>query len=774
MSYINQIPSIFKVTKGFKGFASIVLIAIAGIAAFVPILTYLYFAKDLQAQESIMNRKNTGVILLDKNGKPFFNFYNAQYKEPVALEKIPEVVRQAVIAAEDKNFYNHPGFSPTAIVGAVVADIKNKSMDYGGSTITQQLVKISLLSTKRNILRKYQEVILAQEIERRYTKDQILEMYLNSVYFGEGAFGINQAAETYFGKEVSSLNLAEASLLAAIIPAPSKYSLLNGDFQGAKERQIYVLDEMVENKFINDSQKLAALNTPIKIINNPENLSYQAPHFALMVKNQLEKKYGEEEIARSGFKVKTSIDLQLQKFAQQTVYEQVLKLKSNKVSNGAAVVLDSKSGEILAMVGSIDWDDNQFGKLNITTSLRQPGSAFKPIVYAAALEERIITPATILKDQPTEFPEDNNFNSWNFKNRQNLYKPKNYDNKFRGPVTVRRALANSLNVPSVEVLSKIGIPQAVNKANLLGIPNLENPQDYGLSLTLGAAEVPLVNLAQAFSVFANNGLKNDPTAIIEITNKSGDNIYSYKPQDEKVLDPGVAFLISSILSDNNARQEIFGNYLTIARPAAVKTGTTENYRDALTVGYTPSVTVAVWVGNNDNTPMDQVAGSLGAAPIWKLLMQEYLKDKPVEKFVPPDNVVESTTCTTIIKTTKNPEDKKDGEKMEEKKEVVTISQKEYFLKGTEPIKKCGQEEKIKEDINQGSKEKASESPNPTPQKTPDPSPTESPKPQINKPQGNQEEEMLRILIEEEKRIKEQEKERGKNQVLNEEGIPKGN
>src|SRR3989344_3473075 len=567
-----------------RGFISIILLALVGVAAFVPVLTYFYFARDLNTRDTIMNRKDTGVILLDRNNKPFFKFYEAHFKDYTPLSQIPKSLQQAVIAAEDREFYSHPGFSIKAIVGALVADTKSGDMTYGGSTITQQLVKTSLLNSRKNIFRKYQEVILSQEIERRYTKDEILEMYLNSVYFGEGAFGVEQAAEVYFNKKVSDINLAEASILAAVLPAPSRYLPISGDIEEAKIRQGYVLREMVQQSYITEEEKNKTLAEKLNLQTKEDAFPFAAPHFALQVKEQLIDKYDEERVARSGFRVKTTLDLDFQEYAEKVVADQVAKLNGNKVSNGAAVVMDPKTGEVIALVGSKDWGDENFGKVNIATSLRQPGSAFKPIVYAAGLNQGIITPATILKDEPTSFPEDNDYNSWSFKNGKNLYKPVNYDKKFRGPVTVRRALVNSLNVPAVETLSKVGIPGAIEMSKRLGISTLDEPSNYGLSLTLGAGEVKLIELANAYSVFANNGLKNDPTTILEIRDKNEKAVYKYETQDVQVIDPGVAFQISSILSDNKVRAEVFGSSLNISRPAAVKTGTTENYRDAWTFG----------------------------------------------------------------------------------------------------------------------------------------------------------------------------------------------
>lgn len=643
-----------------KYFPMIVLIAITVLTVFVfsAFFTYFYFAHDLKSTDSIMNNHNTGLILTDRNGKPFFTFYAAHSTKYVPLSKIPLTVQHAVISAEDQNFYHHPGFSISGIFRSMIADLQHRDAVQGGSTITQQLVKNAILTPRKDFLRKFQEIIVAQEIERKYSKDQILEMYLNSVYFGDGAFGINEAAYRFFGEKPQDLTLAQASMLAGLLPAPSHYSPLSGSNTLAKQRQKYVLDNMVHDKYITAHQEKQAYVAKLTYANNQNDLNTIAPHFALMVRDELIKKYGEEKIIRSGFKVRTSIDLSLQKFAEQDVADNVKKLAGDNVSNGAAVVMDPKNGEILAMVGSVDWNNPKFGKVNVATSPRQPGSSFKPIVYSLAMLDGDITPATVLSDTPTTFPGD--------------YKPLDYDKRFRGPVTVRRALSNSLNIPAVEVMEKVGVPSVLNWAQQLGITTLgDDASQYGLSLVLGAGEVKLIDLTGVYATFADNGIHNDPTSVLSIQNKEGQTIYTYQPKNEEVMGPQVPFLISSILSDNNARAEEFGNTLTISRTAAVKTGTTENYRDAWTMGYTPQVVVGVWVGNNDGESMDTVAGSLGAAPIWKDLMEHYLVDKPVLAFTPPNGVVEVSICGLGFAGS-----------------ASASAHSEYFLTGTQPAQSC--------------------------------------------------------------------------------------
>lgn len=658
-----------------KTFRRDLLVAFFGITFFlcmIPIFTYLYFAKDLSPRETLVSHNDSGLELFDMLNRPFFTFYQAKFKKEIPLSAIPKTTRQAIISIEDRNFYSHTGFSIRAIIRSFWEDIQGKSLSYGGSTITQQLIKNSLLNPKKNYLRKIQEIILAQEIERRYSKDEILAMYLNSVYFGEGAFGVEEAANVYFNKSAKDLDLAQSAILAGILPSPSRLSLFGDNLKEAKLRQKLVLEEMIRQKFISEEQKNKALAEDLQINAHESDINSLAPHFALMVRDELIKKYGEENIVRSGFKVKTTLNLDWQQYAEKSVRKQVENLKGDNVSNGAAVVIDPKTSEVRVLVGSKDWYDQSFGKFNIALSLRPPGSSFKPIVYIKAFEEDLIIPATILKDEPTSFP---NFDEAKFyasfpsraaaqaalaRDPNAFYKPVDYDRKYRGPVTVRRALANSLNIPSVAVMKKVGVEAALDSAKNLGITTLKDSSNYGLSLVLGAGEVSLLELTNVYATFASNGLRGEPALISEIKNKRGEVIYQHVPKQEQVVDKKDVFLISSILSDNKTRAEVFGTTLNISRPAAVKTGTTEDFKDAWTMGYTPSLAVGVWVGNNLNEPMSGIAGSLGAAPIWKELMEKFLEETPVESFEPPHGIVKLTACGFS----------------------------EYFVEGTEPSRTC--------------------------------------------------------------------------------------
>ena len=663
--------------------------------------TYIYFAQDISSKDRLLNHNNTGITLLDDQGNPFFTFDQPKTIRYTNIVDIPVSMQQAVVAAEDKGFYTNAGFSLRGIARAFVVDISGGQLAQGGSTITQELVKNALLNSNKNFLRKFQEFVLAVEIDRRYSKQDILELYLNSVYFGEGAFGVENAAQAYFGKDSKQLDLAQTSLLTGLLPAPSYYDPIANGPTAAIAKQHIVLKEMVANGSITQTQADAAMNEKLIFIapQKDETVNELAPHFALYVKKLIDDKYGDDTAVQQGFKVKTTLNSQWQTYAEQVVKNQVTYLLSDKATNGAVVVLDPKTGAIKVMVGSYDWNDPKFGKANMAISPRQPGSSFKPIIYGKAIEDHLITAATILQDVPTDFGGG--------------YKPLDYDKSFRGPVTVRRALDNSLNIPAVEVMQKLGVANGVNEATQFGITTMQGPSQYGLSLVLGTAEIPLLEMTSAYSAFANQGDRNDTFAISEITNKYGDTIFTNTPVVTHVIDKGVAFIISSILSDNATRAEEFGNALTISRTAAVKTGTTENFRDALTIGYTPSLVVGVWVGNNDNTPMDNIAGSLGAAPIWRLLMTQYLQHTPLESFQIPDDVVQKPACPYGLPTiTPSPTPLPPGSKPP----VQTLNKgiyNEYFLTGTEP-KECSA---------------PTPSPSPTHGPTNTPAPTSTPQPQ---------------------------------------------
>jgi len=655
---------IFKILKKFwRTFKKPLLILTIigfGILLMIPPITYLYFVRDLSTKESIINHKNAGVILTDRNDQPFFNLYEGRTKKAVPLSQIPKHFQEAIISVEDRKFYEHPGFSLQSIGRALVSDVKTEQLSQGGSTITQQLVKNTLLTQQKSFLRKYQELFLAMELERRFTKDDILEMYANTVYFGEGAYGVHDAAQAYFGTDITKLSIAQSALLAAILPAPSAYSPISGNRAKAFQRQRLVLQLMQTQGYITKDEQEKAVAADITFNESTDESNDSAPHFALMVKEDLIKRYGEQTVANSGFRVRTTIDLPFQEFAEKVVKQQVTNLRFNKVTNAATVAVDPKTGEILALVGSHDWYDETNGKINMALRARQPGSSFKPIVYTRAIQRDLITAATVLEDKAITYPDG--------------YKPLNYDKRFRDSVLVRRALATSLNIPAVHVMERVGVDDTLEFAKELGITTLTGDiADYGLSLVLGAGEVPLLQMVEAYSIFAAEGVRITPTTIMQITDKRNNVIYTSDPDKRTILSKEVAFIISSILSDNAARAEVFGTALNLSRPAAVKTGTTNDYKDALTIGYTPQLTVGVWVGNNDNTPMDSIAGSLGAAPIWRQMMEFFLRGRPIERFNVPSTVLRVTIC------------KENGLRAQG---ATSSAMTEYFLSGTLPTKSC--------------------------------------------------------------------------------------
>jgi len=622
--------------KWFKKLSKPKKIALIGgpIAAFLiitPLLTYAYYANAISDPSRLMNYNNTGVVLLDTKGEAFYSFGTADRGDRLPLDQISDYTEKALISAEDKNFYEHGGFSFISIIGALYANLlSGDATGYGGSTLTQQLAKNTLLSSNQTFLRKYQELTVAMAIEQTYSKDEILDMYLNSVYYGEGAFGIKAAAETYYGKAAADLTLAESSMLIGLLPAPSAYSPISGNPEYAKERQSTVLGRMVDNKAITKAESDAAKAEVLAYAAQTEGVNGTAPHFAEMVLDQLYADYGEERVARSGFRVKTTLDATLQKSANDAVDNQIGFIQRNGGSNAAVVAIDPTTGAVRALVGSADYDNTDFGKVNMANTARQPGSSIKPLYYTEAMQRNVITPATILKDQPTDF---------------GGYTPQNADRKFRGNVTVRSAISQSLNIPSVEVMQKLGVANSVDALQRLGISTIDDSTDYGLSLALGSAEAKLTDMTNAYAAFANSGNQHELTMITEIDDKFEKQIFKNTATTAKqVMGENASFLISDILNDESARAPIFGSSLnTNGYDVAVKTGTTDEARDAWTIGYAKQLAVGVWVGNNDNTPMNN-GGSSMAGPIWRSTIMAGLSGQPNQPFVAPSGVERITIC----------------------------------------------------------------------------------------------------------------------------------
>ena len=628
------------------------------------LLATWYVTKDLPSPRQLDKRQIPQTTkIFDRNGKLLFNIYTDQNRTVVPLSDIPDNLKQATIAVEDKDFYKHKGFDIYGIVRAAKVNVLGGSLQ-GGSTITQQLVKSAFLTPERTITRKVKELYLAFRVEMAFSKDRILEMYLNQVPYGGTAWGVSAAAEQYFGKNIGDLTLGEAALLAGLPQAPSYYSPFGQDPQRAKERQKLVLSKMVENHYISREQAEAAAGEDIKF--KTSSVDIRAPHFVMYVREYLAQKYGESIAAQGGLKVTTTLDLDIQDDAQKIVSDNISKLEALNVGNGAAVVTKPKTGEILAMVGSKDFFDVEGdGNVNVTVALRQPGSSIKPINYATALEHKLITPATVIMDVPTTFS-----------GGPKPYKPVNYDGKYHGPVQVRYALGNSFNIPAVKVLALNGVSEMIKMAREMGITSFEDESRYGLSLTLGGGEVKMTEMAVAFGVFANEGVRVDLTPVLKVEDNQGRVLEEFKPKTgRRVLSPEVSFLISSILSDNSARTAAFGpsSQLVIrGKNVAVKTGTTDDKRDNWTIGYTPTYLVTSWVGNNDNTPMNQylASGITGAAPIWNSIMGDLLKDKVNETFKVPSGVRGMEVCSVT-----------GGLKSE-----GCGGRFEYFLVGTEPKK----------------------------------------------------------------------------------------
>jgi len=654
-----------------------IVVAIGLILSALAIYEYYKVAATLPSIDDLRNHASQfeTTRILDRNGDLLYEILdpNAGRRTYIPLSKISPYVVAATIATEDKGFYSHPGFDLFAIIRAFWQNAASGETVSGASTITQQVARALLLGpeerNQQSYARKMREAILAAEITRRYSKDDILELYLNEFNYANMAYGIEAAAETYFNKSATDLNLAESSFLAGLPQAPSVYDIFsNRDTTLNRQQQVLILMFQLSQ----ETNCIYVSNSPEKIcvgvteaalassqINQypfqPPHADMRYPHWVQYVRSQLEKQFDPQTIYRSGFTVTTTLDPNLQDQAQQLVSNQVASMVDMHATNGALVSIRPSTGEILAMVGSADYYNASIsGQVNMATSqTRQPGSSIKPITYAAAFEKGW-TPATLIWDVPSEFPPSGNPND-----PREPYKPVNYDGRFHGPVTVRTALANSFNIPAVKTLQFIGIydnpdtPTSegmIGMAKRLGLTSLTR-DDYGLSLTLGGGEVSLLEMTGAFSVIANGGRRVPPVAILKITDYNGNAIYQYQPPTgDQVIRPEHAYLISSILSDNEARAPMFGqnSVLTLPFPVAAKTGTTNDFRDNWTLGYTPDVAVGVWVGNADYTPMQNTTGLTGAAPIWSQFMQiavQQLTGGNPSPFIRPGGIVDQVICT---------------------------------------------------------------------------------------------------------------------------------
>jgi 1A family penicillin-binding protein len=595
---------------------------------------FLYYIKDLPRPEVFTeNEMSQATKIYDRKGEVILSsVYGEERRTYVPLSEIPQYLKNAVVAGEDSNFYQHFGIDIWGVLRSIKTDVVSRGLYQGGSTITQQLIRSTFLTNEKSAERKIKEWVLAIELDRRYSKDQILEWYLNQIPFGVNIYGAQEASLTYFQKPVKDITLAEAALLTAVVQAPSYYSPYGKHLPELLEKKDYVLERMEKEGYISKEEKEKAQAEKLTFNTLPKT---KAVHFTEYVKQQLEEKYGSDFLEIKGLKIYTTLDWELQQFAENAVKEGV---ESNRVKydayNGALVAIDPKTGEILAMVGSADpYEDSLPKGCNPATNCkftpsyniaaqatRGPGSAFKPFVYAEAFRKGN-TDTTIVVDEYT-----------NFGTEQNPYAPQNYDGLFHGPVTLRSALARSLNIPAVKVLRDLaGLEDSIALAQRMGITTLnEDPSFYGLPVVLGSGDVKLIDMVSAYSVFANGGYRIDPSPILKIEDSQGNIIYENKKTPRKVLETDVCNLITDILSDNAARAPLFGwnSVLFFEEPpkVSVKTGTTDNAVDGWTIGYTTDICIGAWTGNNDRTPMQGAMGGVSAAPIWRNVMLKYIQD----------------------------------------------------------------------------------------------------------------------------------------------------
>jgi 1A family penicillin-binding protein len=591
-------------------------------------ISFLWLSRGLPEPNKLLDREVAeSTKIYDRSGETIlYDIHGEEKRTLVPLDQIPKSVRDATIAIEDKDFYHHKGFSFWAIFRTAVTNVFT-NRKAGGSTLTQQFVKNAILTTEKSYTRKLKEVILAYRLEKNFSKDEILQMYFNEIPYGSNAYGVEAASLKYFGKNAKDISLAESAILAAMVQSPTRYSPYGPNKDILLSRQQYVLDLMVDQNMVSKEEAQAAKDTKLTFKAPTENII--APHFVMRVKELLAEKYGEKVIEQDGLKIYTTLDSYKQNIAEEVLKKKAFdNEKKFQASNAAMVSIDPKTGQILAMVGSRDYfDDAIDGQVNVVLQPRQPGSSIKPIIYAAAFEKGY-TPNTIIYDVVT-----------NFAASGPAYEPRNYNGQEYGPVSMKKALAGSLNVPAVKTLYLAGIDRVVALSKKLGYTTLADKDRFGLSLVLGGGEVKLLEHTNAYSAFAREGLIHEPSYILKVEDRNGKILEEYKNEETRVFDSNIARLINFVLSDNNERSFIFGasNFLTLGnRPVAAKSGTTNNNRDAWTIGYTPSLVTGVWVGNNNNTEMKAGAdGSVVAAPIWNEYMRRVLGNENIESFNAP-------------------------------------------------------------------------------------------------------------------------------------------
>lgn len=585
--------------------------------------------------------------IYDRTGEIMLYDVNQNAKqETVPFDEISQNIKNATIAIEDETFYQHSGIAITSILRAIWVDLKTMSFSQGGSTITQQVIKNTLLTTDKKISRKVKEWVLALKLERTLSKDEILNIYLNSTPYGGPIYGVEQAALSYFGKRAKDLTITESAYIAAMGKAPTYYSPYGNHPEALEARKNLVLQKMKDNKFITDAEYESAKKEKV-IFKSPENRNIKSPHFVMFIKSYLEEKYGEEMVKNGGLRVVTTLDYETQSKAEEIVKKYALenKVKFN-AENAALVAIDPRTGQILSMVGSRDYFDKEIeGNFNVTTAHRQPGSSFKPFAYATAFSKGY-TPDTVLFDLPTQFSTrcDASGAPLQGNSPEDCYQPENYDHQFLGPMSLRNALAQSRNIPAIKTLYLAGIKETITTAREMGITSLTTPDQYGLTLVLGGGEVSPLEMTSAYGTFANNGVRNSYTGILKVTDKKGTVLEEFKPDPKQVIPEQSALLVNSILSDNSARLPLNGAGSATDFPngpeVALKTGTTNDYHDVWILGYTPEIAVGAWAGNNDNSPMIKKTSGMIIAPLWRAFMdvaiQKYSSSTPFKRPEPID------------------------------------------------------------------------------------------------------------------------------------------
>jgi 1A family penicillin-binding protein len=620
-------------SKNFKKLLYLAIIAFLVLGGIFLVWITTVELPDINNFENRIVAESTKIY--DRTGKVvLFDVHGNVRRTVVPMDKISDYVKWATVAIEDANFYNHGGIEPSAIFRAIFVNLKEGNLlgGQGGSTITQQVIKNSLLTTDKRVTRKIKEWILAPRLESKLTKDQILEIYLNEVPYGGTVYGIQEAARRFFGKDAVDLTLVESAYLAALPQAPTYYSPYGNNLEDLEERKNKVLRSMRESQMITEDEYQEALQTKVEF-ERQEDYGIKAPHFVMFIREQLEEKYGVDAVEQGGLKVITTLDWELQKEAEDIVKKNALEnVEKFDAENGSITAVDPNTGQILVMVGSRDYFDEEIdGNFNISTTERQPGSAFKPFVYAKAFEKGY-RPETVVFDLPTEFSDT-------CASGGNCYSPVNYDGQYVGPIDLRHALAQSRNIPAVKVLYLAGLRDALSLAKTMGLQTLTNTDQYGLTLVLGGGEVRPLDMAGAYAVFANDGVKNETVGILSVEDPAGNKLEEYEQKEYRVLDEQVVRKISSVLSDNEARAPLFGpnsllNFGSV--DVAAKTGTTNDYRDAWIIGYTPNLSVAAWAGNNDNRSMNKKTAGLIVSPMWAEFMRFAIQKYPAGNFADPN------------------------------------------------------------------------------------------------------------------------------------------